>query len=79
MSAATKASTMAAAALLLAAVFHFREIRVAVQVAITLGFLFVTAPVGAHIIGRSGFKTNRHENYPLEINDLKTYYEQEQE
>ena len=79
MSATTKASTMGAAALLLAAALHFREAHVIAQVVITLTFLLVTAPVAAHIISRAGFKTNRHENYPMEINDLKAYYEQQRE
>ena len=79
MSATTKASTLGAGALLLAAAFHFRQAHLIAQVVITLTFLLVTAPVAAHIIGRAGFKTNRHENYPMEINDLKTYYERQRE
>lgn len=79
MAATTKASTMAAAALLLAAYFHFGDLRVLIQVIITLGFLFVTAPVGAHIIGRSGFKTSQYQPYPLEIDDLTPYYEKQEE
>lgn len=56
MSAATKASTLGAASLLLAAGFYFRDLTTLMQVLVTIFFTLVTAPVAAHIIGRAGYR-----------------------
>lgn len=80
MSAATKASTLGAITVLLAAGLHFREASMMAQVAITILFLLATAPVGAHIIGRAGYRRRRAPLFEGTVqDDLKTYYDSQKE
>jgi multicomponent Na+:H+ antiporter subunit G len=76
MSAATKAATLGAASLLLAAALHFGQLSLIAQVTATIFFLILTAPVGAHIIARAGYRKNRA---PLDsrttVDELRTYYD----
>lgn len=59
MSAATKAVTLGAAAVLLAAALHFNDAEVTAQVLATILFLVMTAPLGAHIIARAAYRQDR--------------------
>lgn len=77
MSAATKAATVGAASLLLAAAFHFDGADVLAQMALTILFLLLTAPVGAHIIGRAAYKKGAKLDERTVNDDLKPYYDQE--
>lgn len=55
MHAASKAATLGAACILVAVAVHFAETGVTMRVILTSGFLFLTAPVAAHVIGRAGY------------------------
>jgi multicomponent Na+:H+ antiporter subunit G len=53
--AATKAVTLGMASMMLAAATHFADVGVTVRALTTLLFLFATAPVAAHLIGRVAY------------------------
>lgn len=57
MHAASKASTLGAACALLAAAVHFGQIDVAVRALLAAAFLFLTAPIAAHMLARAGYLT----------------------
>ncbi|MCO5185188.1 MAG: monovalent cation/H(+) antiporter subunit G [Anaerolineae bacterium] len=75
MSAATKASTVGAAALLLAAALSFAGLSVKTQVVATIVFLLVTAPVGAHVIARAAYRKRSVSLFERTTqDDLEAYY-----
>jgi len=53
--AATKASTLGAGCLLLGVAVHFQDLGVATRAVLVIGFFFLTAPVGAHMIARAAY------------------------
>ncbi|WP_420630975.1 monovalent cation/H(+) antiporter subunit G [Candidatus Leptofilum sp.] len=55
MSAATKGATLGLALILLGAVTFFGELGVASRTIATIVFVFLTAPVSAHMIGRAAY------------------------
>ena len=55
MSCSTKAGTIGIGTLLLALAIHFADIGVAARAAATIGFIFLTAPVSSHRIGRIAY------------------------
>lgn len=55
MSAATKASTLGIACMLLAVAVHFPDIGVTTRALAAIAFFFITAPVAAHQIGRAAY------------------------
>ena len=57
MHAATKAGTLGAGLILAGVAMHFWEVGVALRALLTLVFLFMTAPVGAHLIGRAAYRS----------------------
>lgn len=56
MSASSKAATLGASLLLLGAALHFGTAAVAGRAVVIVAFLFLTAPVAAHAIGRAGYR-----------------------
>jgi multicomponent Na+:H+ antiporter subunit G len=56
MSASSKAATLGASLLLLGAAAHFGSAPVAGRALVIAVFLFLTAPVAAHAIGRAGYR-----------------------
>lgn len=56
MSATSKAATMGASLVLLGAAVHFGTAAVAGRAMVIVVFLFLTAPVAAHAIGRAGYR-----------------------
>jgi multicomponent Na+:H+ antiporter subunit G len=56
MHAATKAGTLGAGIVLLAVAIHFSAISVTLRVLAAIGFLVITAPVAAHMIGRAAYR-----------------------
>lgn len=80
MSASTKASTLGAAALLLAAAVRFGNIYTSAQAIITILFLLITAPVGAHVIGRAAYHKKRAPLFSGTVtDDLRDYYRQQEQ
>jgi len=55
MSAATKASTLGAGFILLAAAIYFDDLGTTSRVLATIVFIFLTAPIAAHRIGRAAY------------------------
>lgn len=54
-STATKAATLGAGCVLLAVAVHFGDPGVSARAMAILAFIFITSPVGAHIIGRAAY------------------------
>ncbi|NJO84921.1 MAG: monovalent cation/H(+) antiporter subunit G [Blastochloris sp.] len=54
MSATSKAATLGAACVLLAMAFYFREVSIVTRALAGILFVFATAPIGAHMLGRAG-------------------------
>jgi multicomponent Na+:H+ antiporter subunit G len=59
MHAATKAGTLGAGLLLLAVALAYADPGVTVRALATIAFLFLTAPVAAHVIGRAAYNSGR--------------------
>ncbi len=55
MHAATKAGTLGAGMVLIAVAVHYGELGIAMRAIATVVFLFLTAPVAAHMIGRAAY------------------------
>ena len=55
MSATTKGVTLGVSFTLAGAALHFNELGLGARVGATIIFLFLTAPVAAHMIGRAGY------------------------
>ncbi len=54
---ASKASSLGIALLMLGVAAHFGELSVTVRALLVVLFLFMTAPVAAHVIGRAAYLT----------------------
>jgi multicomponent Na+:H+ antiporter subunit G len=54
---ASKASSLGIALLMLGVALHFGELSVTVRALLVVVFLFLTAPVTAHVIGRAAYIT----------------------
>lgn len=57
MQAATKTGTAGAGCLLLGTALFFAEAEVATKAGLVIAFLFLTAPVAAHMLARAGYLT----------------------
>jgi multicomponent Na+:H+ antiporter subunit G len=57
MAANSKAATLGAAMVLLALAIHFFEIGIATRAIAAIIFLFMTAPIAAHMLGRAAYLT----------------------
>jgi multicomponent Na+:H+ antiporter subunit G len=55
MQAATKGATLGAGCLLLAVAVHFRNLDVSARAVLVIVFVFLTAPVAAHLIARAAY------------------------
>ena len=53
---ASKASSLGIALLMLGVAIHFDELGVTIRALLVVVFLFLTAPVAAHKIGRAGYR-----------------------
>ncbi len=53
MQASTKAGTLGIAFIIVAVAIHFGDAITALQAALIIGFLFLTAPIASHLIARS--------------------------
>lgn len=58
MHASTKGASLGVALLLVAAVFVFQDLTVAAKAFVTTAFIFLTAPVAAHMLGRAAYAKN---------------------
>jgi multicomponent Na+:H+ antiporter subunit G len=55
MQAATKASTLGVACILLAVSIHFQELAITIRAILIIAFFFLTAPIGAHMLARAAY------------------------
>lgn len=55
MHAATKSASLGVAFLLLAAILVFQEAAVVTKAGVTIAFIFLTAPVAGHLLGRAAY------------------------
>lgn len=55
MQAATKASSLGAGATLLAVALHFAEVGIGVRALLAIAFIFLTAPISAHMLARAAY------------------------
>lgn len=76
MSATTKASTLGVGLILLGTAFFYQDVGIIVRSITIIIFLFLTAPVAAHIIGRAAY----FDKVPLwdhtKIDELKGKYDE---
>ena len=56
--ASTKAGTLGCGLMLAAAAVHFGDVGVAARAVVGIFFLILTAPVGAHMIGRAAYRSS---------------------
>ena len=57
MHAATKAGTLGAGLILAGAAFYFAEVGTMLKALLTIVFIYLTAPVAAHLIGRAAYRS----------------------
>ena len=57
MQAASKAVTLGMLLMMTAVAVHFGTVSVAIRVLLIVAFLYLTAPIGAHIIGRAAYRS----------------------
>lgn len=56
MHASSKAASLGVCLVLIAAAFHFQQVEAATKVLITIFFIFLTAAVAAHLLGRASYR-----------------------
>lgn len=77
MQASTKAASLGSATALLAVALHFGELAVVVRALLAIAFIFLTAPVSAHMIGRAAYFTGVKIWERSVIDDLEGRYDRE--
>ncbi len=70
----TKAATLGIGLLLIAAATYFNEFGISSRVAAIILFMLLTAPVGAHMIGRASYFTGVKLWKHSKVDDLKGKY-----
>ena len=72
---ASKASSLGVALLMLGVAVHFDDLSVTVRALLVLAFLFLTAPVAAHLIGRAAYLTGVPMVHGTEPDELAGAYD----
>jgi len=72
---ASKASSLGIALLMLGVAAHFDELSVTVRALLVVAFLFLTAPVAAHVIGRAAYLTGVPLAASTEVDELAGAYD----
>jgi multicomponent Na+:H+ antiporter subunit G len=73
----TKAATLGIGLILIGAAVYFAEVSVTSRVIAIIFFLLLTAPVGAHMIGRTSYFIGTELWKGTIINELKDQYDEE--
>ncbi len=55
MSASTKSATLGVGCVLMATAVHFGDVGIWIRMLLIIAFVFLTAPVSAHMLGRAGY------------------------
>lgn len=72
----TKAATLGVGLLLLCTGMYFSEVSITTRAIAIVIFLFLTAPIGAHLIGRSSYFTGVPLWKKTKIDELKGKYDE---
>lgn len=70
----TKAATLGVGLLLGAAAIYFGDLAISTRVLAIIIFIFLTAPIGGHLLGRTGYFTGNKLCDKTHIDDLKGKY-----
>ena len=71
----TKAATLGVGLLLAAAAIYFGEISISSRVLAIIIFIFLTAPIGGHLLGRTGYISGNELCDQTHIDELKDKYD----
>jgi len=69
--AAAKVGTMGLGSIVLAAAIHFNNLGVSIRAFLVIAFVFMTAPVAAHMISRVGYKVGARMSPKTVIDELR--------
>ena len=72
---ASKASSLGIALLMIGVAAHFDELSVTIRALLVVVFLFLTAPVAAHVIGRAAYLTGVPLSAATELDELAGAYD----
>lgn len=75
MHAGTKAGTLGVTLILISVMVHFGTIAVATKSLIGIVFLFITIPIGAHVLGRAAYFINIPLWHNTIIDELRDHYD----
>ena len=75
MHAATKATTLGLGGILLSTILSFQTLDVTTQALLAIFFLFITAPVAAHLISRSAYHRGPHLFDETTLDEYKSHIE----
>ena len=75
--ASSKAATLGAAFLAVALALHFRSAEVAIRAVVLIGFLFLTAPIAAHLLVRAGYLTGVPLSDETVLDEAREHFEHE--
>ncbi len=70
----TKAATLGVGLLLGASAIYFGDLAISTRVLSIIIFIFLTAPIGGHLLGRTGYFTGNKLSDKTHIDDLKDKY-----
>lgn len=70
----TKAATLGVGLLIAAAAIFFNDLAISTRVLAIIIFIFLTAPIGGHLLGRTGYFTGNKLCDQTHIDDLKDQY-----
>jgi len=73
MHAATKAGTLGAGLLLLAEAVFYQQLGISLRAATVIALLLLTAPVAAHLVGRSSYRSGVRLSERTWIDELKDH------
>lgn len=74
---ASKASSLGAGCLMLGVALHFEDIGIVVRAVLVIIFIFLTAPVSAHLIGRAAYLSGVRLWERSSIDELRDAYDRE--
>jgi len=70
MQSTTKATTLGVGLTMLAMALHFADIASISRAVVIVGFVYLTAPIGAHMLGRGAYRNRVKMDPRTEIDDL---------
>ncbi|MDQ3396650.1 MAG: monovalent cation/H(+) antiporter subunit G [Deinococcota bacterium] len=75
MHAATKAGTLGAGLIVFSVATYYLELSIAARALVAVSFIFLTAPVAAHVIGRAAYIVGVHLWQNTVIDELQGHYD----